>query len=109
MRLFTRKTRREKAALEHAALVPLVPSPETRAYQHAEGLVLLHLANGVIFTSNRTGAAIWKELQDRQTLPVIARRLAVDYGISEQVAATDAVSFCTQLKQQGFLVGEAEC
>jgi hypothetical protein len=78
-------------------------SSEVRACQHAEGIVLLNLGKGTVFTSNRAGSAIWTGLSNQESVPMIAARLAREFGIDEQQASEDTIGFCRQLEAQGFL------
>jgi len=81
----------------------IVPSPEVRASLQEDGVVFLHLRSGIVFRSNRIGAAIWKGLGRRQDLASIASEIGREYGISAEQAARDAARFVAQLDAQGFL------
>lgn len=79
-------------------------SPDVRASFQDDGVVFLQLRSGVVFRSNRVGAAIWKDLGDRREVAEIAARIGSEYGIPEEQAARDTTQFLTQLESQGFLV-----
>jgi len=85
----------------------IIPSPEVRASFEQDGVVFLHLRSGIVFRSNRIGAAIWKGLGNRQNLAAIACDIGCRYGIPAEQAARDAAGFVAQLEAQGFLVRHA--
>jgi hypothetical protein len=85
----------------------IMPSPEVRASLQEDGVVFLHLRSGIVFRSNRIGAAIWKGLGSRQELAAIASQIGREYGIPVEQAARDAAGFVAQLEAQGFLVRPA--
>jgi hypothetical protein len=82
-------------------------SSEARACQHSEGIVLLNLRKGTVFTSNRAGSTIWTGLEKGENVPAIAARLVSEFGIEAEQAARDAADFCSHLVAQGFLTREA--
>ena len=85
----------------------IIPSSEVRASVQQDGVVFLHLRSGIVFRSNRIGAAIWKGLGSRQDLAAIALEIGREYGIPAEQAARDAAGFVAQLEAQGFLVRHA--
>jgi hypothetical protein len=78
-------------------------SPDVRASLQGDGVVFLHTQNGVVFRSNRVGAAIWKGLSDRKAIASIAEEIGREHGIPFQQAAEDASRFVAQLEAEGFL------
>ena len=85
----------------------IVPSPDVRASFEEDGVVFLHLRSGIVFRSNRVGAAIWKGLGRRQDLAAIASEIGREYGIPADRAARDAAAFVAQIEAQGFLARHA--
>ena len=85
----------------------LVPSPDARASLQEDGVVFLHLQSGIVFRSNRVGAAIWKGLGSRRGLAEIASEIGREYGVPTDQAARDAARFVAQLETHGFLVRRA--
>lgn len=56
--------------------------------------------NGVI-TLNETGKFIWEMLDSESDIDVIAKEMAVKYGIDEETAKNDTVAFIESLKEDG--------
>src|SRR5436305_13844776 len=65
-------------------------SSDVRASVHEDGVVFLHLRRGIVFRSNRIGAAIWRALGRRQDFAAIASDLGREYGVPVEQAARDA-------------------
>ncbi len=76
-------------------------NPEAAASIHDDGLVILHVPSGRIFTSNRTGARVWQCLQQQLPLEAIAAEISDDYGIDPATARKDAVCFLAELQRNG--------
>jgi len=76
-------------------------NPEAAASIHDDGLVILHVPSGRIFTSNRTGARVWQGLQRQLPLDAIAVEISDDYGIDPATARKDAVCFLAELERNG--------
>ena len=57
----------------------------------------------VYLSANRTGGALWQELAAGTTRERLIERLAADYGIDAETAATDVDDFVAQLDVQGLL------
>ena len=85
----------------------LVPSPDVRASFEQEGVVFLNLRSGIVFRSNRVGAAIWKGLVNGQDLAGMASGIGREYGIPADQAARDTDAFVAQIEAQGFLLRHA--
>ena len=83
--------------------VCFTPSSDVRASVQQDGVVFLHLGSGIVFRSNRIGAAIWRALGRRQDFAAIASEIGREYGVPVEQASRDAWGFITQLETQGFL------
>ena len=83
-------------------------NPEATASIHEDGLVILHVPSGRIFTSNQTGARIWQRLEERLPLAGIAAEIARDFGTDPATALKDAARFLAELERNGLTqrVGE---
>ncbi len=68
---------------------------------HDDGLVVLHIPSGRIFTSNQTGARIWESLKQELPLEAIAAEISLDYGIDRATARNDAARFLADLERNG--------
>jgi hypothetical protein len=80
-----------------AALMNCTPHESVAASAHDEGLVLMDVATGRLFASNRTGARIWEGLTQQQSVPAIAAALSDHYGISLDAARACVTTFLAQL------------
>lgn len=87
----------------------VIPSPDVRASLQEDGVVFLNLRSGIVFRSNRIGAAIWKGLGGRREPAAIASEIGREYGVRAEQAMRDTAAFIAQLEAQGFVtrwVGE---
>ncbi len=81
----------------------LRPSPAVRASISNDGLVILDVNGGLVLSSNPVGARIWQLVEERRTLPDIARQLATDYGVPIDRAHADVVNFVAALISRGLV------
>ena len=68
---------------------------------HDDGIVILHVASGRIFTSNQTGARVWQYLEQQLPLQAIAAEISREYGIDQATAREDATRFLAELERNG--------
>jgi hypothetical protein len=94
--------RRQSPPSEDAPRQPRV-SQEVRASIHPDGVVLIHLGTGNVFTTNRIGAAIWIGLTDGWTNAAIIRLLTTEFNVARATAQRDADEFLRQLTGAGLL------
>ena len=80
-------------------------APQVRVSFHDDGAVLLHGGRGLVFSINRTGAMIWRGVEDRRPVNSIAAQLSEDFRIDSSEALAQAQSFVDRLLQEGLLVG----
>jgi hypothetical protein len=77
-----------------------------KASLHADGIVLLQLSQGTVFTANRVGATIWNGVADRWSLDRMAESISSEFHIPAQGAREDAAEFLAQLAAEGLLVAD---
>ena len=82
-------------------------APDVKASAHAEGVVLINLNRGTVFSANRIGAMIWNAAAERWSLDRIAASISREFHIPSQIAQQDAAEFLAQLAAEGLLVAEA--
>lgn len=83
------------------------PTEHVRANVTDDGLIVLDLVKGQIFTANAIGARIWRGLfVDNQPKEQFVEAIAREWGTTAEVVAPDVEKFLIQLKQQG-LVADA--
>lgn len=77
-----------------------------RANATADGVIVLDIASGRVFSANAIGAHIWRRLADGWTEMDVAREIARESGADEAVVRQDVAAFVAQLTGHGFLLME---
>ncbi|HEY6807027.1 MAG TPA: PqqD family protein [Pyrinomonadaceae bacterium] len=73
-------------------------SPEATPSFHDDGLVILHTGKGRLFSSNRTGAQIWRGIERQLPVEVIVQQLSGEYQIPQNIARAHTFDFLDQLQ-----------
>src|SRR5215469_10577831 len=81
-------------------------SPEAAASIHDEGLVILHIGSGQVYTSNSTGARIWLAVERKLSLEAIAKEISAAFQIALTTAREHAVRFLAELEQHALIQQE---
>ena len=81
-------------------------NPEAVRSFHDDGLVILHAGNGRLFTSNETGARIWRGIEQQLPLETIAKEISSAYQIARTTAREHTLNFLTALEQQALIKRE---
>ena len=81
-------------------------SPEATASAHEDGIVILHTGKGRVFSSNKTGALIWRGIEQRRSLDGIVDELSSEFQITGPTARRHALSFLAALEQQALIERE---
>ena len=68
---------------------------------HDDGIAILHVPSGRIFTSNQAGARIWRYLEQQLPLQAIAAEISREYGIDRAAAQEDMARFLAELERNG--------
>jgi hypothetical protein len=79
-----------------------------RASISADGLVVLDIDGGQVFSANTVGARIWRLLADGTPVVEIARQIAVEYDVSLERAVGDTTAFVAALAARGLITMETE-
>jgi hypothetical protein len=80
------------------------PTEHVRANVTDDGLIVLDLVKGQIFTANAIGARIWQALfVDKQPQEEVVEVVASEWGTTPDIVTTDVERFVVQLKQQGLV------
>jgi len=82
-------------------------APDVKASLHSEGVVLINLSRGTVFSANRVGAMIWNAAAERWSLDRVAASISSEFHIPAQTAQQDAAEFLAQLAAEGLLVTDA--
>jgi hypothetical protein len=83
-------------------------NPEASVSFHDDGIVILHTGKGYLFTSNGTGARIWRGVERRLPLEAIAKEISSDYQIALSAAREDTVRFLAELERHTLIRREAQ-
>ena len=78
-------------------------SPEAAASFHDDGIVILHAAQGRLFSSNGIGARIWRGVEQQLSLETIAEKISGEYQIARTIAREHALSFLIVLEQHALI------
>ena len=74
-------------------------SPDAAVSFHDDGIVILHTGKGRLFSSNLTGAQIWRGVEQQLSMDVIAREISGEYQIPLTTAREHTVHFMAQLQR----------
>lgn len=75
------------------------PTREAAASFNDEGAVIWHTGKGRLFSSNLTGAQIWRGVEQQLSMDVIAREISGEYQIPLTTAREHTVHFMAQLQR----------
>jgi hypothetical protein len=81
---------------------------EAAASIHEDGIVILHIGNGRLFSSNGTGARIWRAIEEQLSLEAIADEISDAYQIARATAREHVVRFVAELERDALIHREAE-
>lgn len=82
-------------------------NPEASASFHDDGIVILHTGRGCLFTSNETGARIWRGVEQQLPLEAIAEEISGWYQIASNTAREHTVRFLAELERHQLIQREA--
>ena len=72
---------------------------EAAASFNDEGIVILHTGKGRLFKSNRTGAQIWRGIEQQLPVEVVVQQLSGEYQIPLNSAREHTAGFLAQLQR----------
>jgi coenzyme PQQ synthesis protein D (PqqD) len=81
-------------------------SPEVTASAHDNGIVILHTGKGRVFSSNNTGALIWRGIEGRRSLDGIVNEISSEFQIAGTTALAHTLKFLAALEQQSLIKRE---
>jgi hypothetical protein len=73
------------------------PTASVVSSDHRDGMVLMDLSSGQLFSANHTGQRIWRELEAQQSVEAIAAALSRDHQISFEDARAHTARFIAHL------------
>jgi hypothetical protein len=83
-------------------------SSEAAASVHDEGIVILHTRIGRLFSSNLTGAQIWRCIEQQLPFEAIAEKISGEYQIAKAIAREHTARFLAELERHSLIVRGAE-
>jgi len=86
--------------------VSFLLNPEVTTSAHDDGIVILHTGKGRVFSSNNTGALIWRGIEQRQSLDGIVDEISSAFQIAGTTARAHTLKFLTALEQQSLITRE---
>lgn len=81
-------------------------SPEAAASAHDGGIVILHTGKGRLFSSNKTGAVIWRGIERGRALDVILEEISSEFQVTGTTVRSHALKFLAALEQQALIKRE---
>ncbi len=81
----------------------ITPSALVRASATDDGIVLLDIGTGRIFSANAIGARIWRGLEEGLPIAAIVDRIASDTGADRSLVARDADRFVDALRARALV------
>ena len=82
------------------------PNPEACASIHDQGVIILHLGTGSVFSSNETGASIWRRVEQQLPLEVITEQLSDEYRVAPATSRKHVVAFLHELERRALVQRE---
>lgn len=73
---------------------------------HDDGIVILHVRTGRLYTSNRIGSCIWRSIERQVALDEIAKEISDAYQIARSIAKEHTVRFVSELERHGLIERE---
>jgi hypothetical protein len=78
-------------------------SPEASTSTHDGGIVILHLGSGRVYTSNGTGASIWRKVEQQLPLRAIAEEISTEYQIASSTSRDHVFHFLATLERHALV------
>jgi Coenzyme PQQ synthesis protein D (PqqD) len=83
-------------------------SSEAAASIHDDGIVILHTRRGSLFSSNGTGAHIWRCIEQQMPFEAIAEKISSEYQIARTTAREHTARFLAELERHSLILRGAE-
>ena len=87
-------------------VLSFIVNPEAAASCHDDGVVILHTGKGTLFSANRTGARIWRGIEQQLSLEAIANGISDEYQIAPRTAREHTICFLAELERQTLIQRE---
>ena len=73
---------------------------------HDDGIVMLNVRTGCLYTSNHIGSCIWRSIARQMGLDEIAKEISDAYRIARSIATEHTVCFAGELERNGLIERE---
>ena len=80
--------------------------PEAESSFHDDGVVIFHTGKGSLFSSNRTGAQIWRGVEQKLSAAAIAQQISGEYQIELTTAREHTFGFLAELQRHSLVQRE---
>lgn len=74
-------------------------NPEVAASIHDTGIVILHSGSGSLYSSNGSGARIWRGIEQQLPLETIAGEIRDEFQIADSFAREHVARFVAELER----------
>jgi hypothetical protein len=81
----------------------IIVGSEAAASIHDDGIVILHIRKGCLFTANRTGARIWCCIEQQLPFEAIAEKISSEYQIARTIAREHTAHFLAELERHSLI------
>ena len=81
-------------------------SPEATASLHHDGIVILHTGKGRVFSSNKSGALIWRGIEQRRSVDGLVDEISREFQIAGTTARAHTLNFLAALERQSLIQRE---
>jgi hypothetical protein len=82
-------------------------NPEAAVSIYDDGIVIMHIGSGSLYTSNGTGARIWRAIERHVQLEGIAEEISGTYEIALTTAREHTIRFLAELERHALIRREA--
>jgi len=86
--------------------VRFTATPEAESSFHDDRVVIFHTGKGSLFSSNRTSAQIWRGVEQKLSVDLIAQQISGEYQIELTTAREHTFGFLTELHQHALVQRE---
>ena len=86
--------------------IKFIPNPDASTSFHDDGLAILHTGKGSLFIANRTGATIWRGIEQQLSFEAIAKGISDEYQVAPGTAREHTICFLAALERQTLIQRE---
>jgi|SRR5215469_15882080 len=83
-------------------------NPEIAASIHDSGIVIFHTGSGSLYSSNGSGARIWRGIEQQLPLEAIAGEISDEFQIADSSAREHVARFVAELERNELIQRKGE-